>query len=191
MINNYETLGISTPGYVKEGIVPVAVTKVELFDQSASQRKNDVAIKVYYAPEGKGQTYNFILSGDYKRDEQGHIIAAGSAFTILEFFNAMGILCVNADGSINENVLSSISATPLSDNPLISEYEPNLYVYMYREVNRKDGKTYWRAYRRVLPITAKDSDIRKLVGHFEKDVKMGYIKPASTVQTPISEVEEL
>lgn len=178
MPSNYETLGLSTPGYTKEGVTPVAVTKVEVFNQDKQERKNDIAIKVFYKPNGRGEfEYNFLLSGDYKRNTEGKIIAAGSAFVVMEFFDALGVVGVNVDGGVNEDALVECQAITIeNDNPLIENYTCNLYLYMYR-IAGEAGKVYWRTYRRVLPIGAKEADIRRLVGNFEKDVKQGYVKP--------------
>uniref|UniRef100_A0A6M3K4R4 Uncharacterized protein n=1 Tax=viral metagenome TaxID=1070528 RepID=A0A6M3K4R4_9ZZZZ len=200
--SNYEQLGISTPSYLKEGLCPLAVLKVEKFDQKFGNRINDIAIKVIYRPDGKsGYDYNFILSGDYKRGAAGQIVAAGGAFVVLSFFDALGVIAIDVNGDLESKSLDDCQAEFIkTDNPLIEEYKPNIYGYMYREKSKKDGRIYWRVYRRFLPITAKDSDMRKLVSMFEQDVRKGYVKPAtredmqeaaSEVTVNVSESEEL
>ena len=200
--SNYEQLGISTPSYLKEGICPLAILKVEKFDQKFGNRVNDIAIKAMYLPEGKGEyEYNFILSGDYKRGNAGQIIAAGGAFIVLSFFDALGVIAIDVNGDLEHKSLDDCKAEVVkTDNPLTKEYKPNIYGYMYREKSKKDGKIYWRVYRRFLPMSAKDSDMRKLVSLFEQDVRKGYVTPAtredmqvaaSETTVSVSESEEL
>jgi len=167
-VNNYEALGITRFTKLTEGWTPCAITKIEIPTEKNFPfvRNYDVAINVHFKPFGRGDfEFSQLFIGNYKRNDQGKIINAGSAFPILDIFTALGILAVNSDGSVKEEVLKDcVSKTP------------NIKFYMYKEAS-KDGdpdKFYWRAWKRVLPISADESREAALIKVFRKDLSLGY-----------------
>lgn len=172
MVNNYEVLGIQQFTPLQEGWTECAITNIENANQQEFLRTEDIALIVHFKPHGKGDyEYSMILSGSFKR-EDGKIIGAGSAFVVIDFFNALGVIAINNEGKVMENAFKDC----VSD-------KPNINLFMYKAPSKDNSKAYWRAYKRVLPISASEEDKERLTNTFFKDVKAGYIKYIAQ-QTP-------
>ena len=165
--NNYDVLGIK--GKSKEitmGAQVITITKIEPFPSDFYE----VCIKVHYIPEGSSLELSQIIGGNFKR-ENGKIVSAGSAFTIINLFNAIGLIGFDSSGNLDvpaiENFFNSHSDNPLKVLGYLYPYESN-------------GKTYTRLYKRMLPANSSPALLTKI---FNSDtyVKQGASPKATNV----------
>jgi len=177
-MSNYSALGLKPTRPLDEGWQQAIIKRIE---PSESKFNNDISVKITY--EVDGRELSMFMHGKYRK-ENGAITGAGSAFAILDLFDALGIIGVKSDGTLNVEELNKFNSTPKS--------KPNVWVYMYR-TQGNDGRVYIRVYKRIAPINASKRLLTNIEKSFRRDIQSGFVKvaPDFTQDVPVGDDEEV
>jgi hypothetical protein len=159
---------------------------IEIKDrQSEFSSWADVYIDVQLATNNSKYSTTLRVKGSYKRDSQGNVMADSklvkdiyALFDAIGYsggINAKGEFCDASGNATNvENELSTFASGKQADD---STHNFNLYVYVYKEMNKKTRKVYTVVLNYVQPND--DSGREKLESRIEFLQKNNYLNEVS------------
>ena len=171
----YENLGLPRPsGFIlTEGWHRIAIFKLERNKTSAYEK--DLDLIIHYQIDGSKFVSKQFLNGNFSRNSDNTISGAGGAFVVLDLLEYINLQhAVNINGLIEEELskFNGVIEKETDDGQPI--YQVNVLAYMYRHQS-KDGKSYWRFYRQLLPLDATAKDKHFVETSIEKAIKDGYL----------------
>lgn len=165
-MSNYGVLGLTSRKPIEDGWHKITIKKIE---PAETNFPADLSIKITYEMEGR--EFQMYMRGNYSK-ENGMIVGAGGTYPILDLFDALGIIGVKSDGTLNMEELEKFNKT--------EHKEPQVIGYVYRTIGN-DGRTYIRVYKSMLPANADGRRKAYVEKRFQADVGSGFIKLADNV----------
>ena len=155
-------------------------------DRSAEFDWADVFIEVEVGIKDSEYTRNIRIRGSFDKDENGNITGGSVINRMYKFFGDIG--CVAGitvqgkweleDGTAIDSIEGYLEKNHVGNNstfPYLS--------YVYKEENKKSGKTFNSVHYRLFPNTSKGNT--DLASHIQWMKTNGYLKEATPQQAPV------